>query len=252
VGGAILTAAGVSDAEMDLMTDKQRLEAKRDFVQTVLVPAGQEYVDELVRRFRIATLRHLERSFAHIPVALARQGVVRAIMSQFELADAAYHWLSKDGDKWLRAKGDNTDRERRTTGLSWTHASGQRVLMLGEHDPASEDLCYVYVFACHYQAVGASVHLEQLPCIAFGVVAAGLDPTGFCEHWKTARSALTRIRDAFTKNDAAPSTFFVANGIAKSMADEIWRDLENGVLTNAANLTKADQVSLLARWLIGL
>ena len=36
------------------------------------------------------------------------------------------------------------------------------------------------------------------------------------------------------------------------MADEIWNELENGTLTNAANLTNADQVASLAGWLIGI
>lgn len=36
------------------------------------------------------------------------------------------------------------------------------------------------------------------------------------------------------------------------MADEIWADLEQGTLSNAANLTDSAQLASLARWLCGL
>ncbi len=40
--------------------------------------------------------------------------------------------------------------------------------------------------------------------------------------------------------------------IVDSMAQEIWRHLEEGTLKNAANLTKADQVASLSNWLVSL
>ena len=46
--------------------------------------------------------------------------------------------------------------------------------------------------------------------------------------------------------------FFVATGIAPNMAKEIWSDLEDGLLSNAANLTNSRQVSLFTQWLITL
>ena len=60
------------------------------------------------------------------------------------------------------------------------------------------------------------------------------------------------MRGQFASRGFSPLTFFVANGIAKTMATEIWDDLQGGVLSSAANLTKPEQVSLLARRLISL
>jgi len=44
---------------------------------------------------------------------------------------------------------------------------------------------------------------------------------------------------------------FVGAAIGNSMADEIWQQLKKGTLSNAANLTNADQVASLCGWLCG-
>ena len=44
----------------------------------------------------------------------------------------------------------------------------------------------------------------------------------------------------------------VGAAIENSMAEEIWHQLEDGTLSNAANLTNADQVASLCGWLCSL
>lgn len=88
--------------------------------------------------------------------------------------------------------------------------------------------------------------------IAFGELKGGIDPAGADEHWKTAQTALTRIRTAFANRDLSPDLFFIGAIIADSMAQEIWNQLKEGTLKNAANLTNPDQVASLANWLVDL
>jgi len=88
--------------------------------------------------------------------------------------------------------------------------------------------------------------------IALGELKGGIDPAGADEHWKTASKALSRIRDSFSRVGRSPHTFFVGAAIANEMAKEIWGELEGGTLSNAANLTNADQVASLCRWLVNL
>ena len=88
--------------------------------------------------------------------------------------------------------------------------------------------------------------------MAVGELKGGIDPAGADEHWKTARTALERIREAFQQTGAAPATFFIGAAIERKMAEEIWRQLEAGVLDNAANLTNDTQVASLSRWLCTL
>ncbi|BBO24830.1 MAG: hypothetical protein AMXMBFR19_23620 [Chthonomonadaceae bacterium] len=88
--------------------------------------------------------------------------------------------------------------------------------------------------------------------IACGELKGGIDPAGADEHWKTARTALDRIRDQFKTEGYAPKLFFVGAAIESAMADEIFQRLKDGLLSHAANLTKPAQVTDLCEWLIGL
>ena len=49
-----------------------------------------------------------------------------------------------------------------------------------------------------------------------------------------------------------PYTFFIGAAIEKSMAKEIFHQLENRTLTNAANLTNEEQLISICKWLIQL
>ena len=49
-----------------------------------------------------------------------------------------------------------------------------------------------------------------------------------------------------------PYTFFIGAAIEKSMAKEIFHQLENRTLTNAANLTNEKQLISICKWLIQL
>ena len=57
--------------------------------------------------------------------------------------------------------------------------------------------------------------------IAFGELKGGIDPAGADEHWKTAQTALARIRSAFNAKNLSPNLFFVGAVIVDSMANDI-------------------------------
>lgn len=86
--------------------------------------------------------------------------------------------------------------------------------------------------------------------IACGELKGGIDPAGADEHWKTANSALGRIRKAFGKR--SPALFFVGAAIEASMAKEIFKQLKTGKLSHAANLNEEDQLNDLVGWLLSL
>jgi type II restriction enzyme len=91
-------------------------------------------------------------------------------------------------------------------------------------------------------------HENYLAC---GELKGGIDPAGADEHWKTAKSALERIRERF-RETRCPYLFFVGAVIVAGMADEIFNDLRAGKLAHAANLTIERQVDDLASWLVSL
>lgn len=85
--------------------------------------------------------------------------------------------------------------------------------------------------------------------IVLGELKGGIDPAGADEHWKTARTAITRILSSFKKHRLAPKTFFIGAAVEKKMAKEIWNLLKKGVLTNAGNLTNSNHVASICNWL---
>ena len=88
--------------------------------------------------------------------------------------------------------------------------------------------------------------------LALGELKGGIDPAGADEHWKTAGTALQRINKAFLKAEHSPKTFFIGAAVEKKMAEEIWSNLEDGSLSNAANLNDDDQIASISRWLCNL
>ena len=100
-------------------------------------------------------------------------------------------------------------------------------------------------------AAGEAISTPQC-YLACGELKGGIDPAGADEHWKTARSALHRIRDSLREYKHLPALFFVGAAIEARMADQIFADLASDELTYAANLTKPEQVADLARWLVAL
>lgn len=90
----------------------------------------------------------------------------------------------------------------------------------------------------------------QKAYLACGELKGGIGPAGADEHWKTARSAIERIRDKFEKQ--CPKLFFAANAIEDAMAKEIFKMLQNNQLSWAANLNCQPQIMELCDWLTSL
>lgn len=76
-----------------------------------------------------------------------------------------------------------------------------------------------------------------------GELKGGIDPAGADEHWKTARSALGRIRGVFDEQGfEIPNLVFIGRAIEPAMASEIYGLLESNWLAGAANVNYQDQV----------
>ena len=136
--------------------------------------------------------------------------------------------------------------------LSWEKNSEIRTLIYNRTIPLvgkNIDFC---LLRCTPDEVKSATYKIPERFIAFGELKGGIDPAGADEHWKTAQTALTRIRTAFASHNLSPDLFFVGAVIADSMAQEIWSQLVDGTLKNTANLTNPDQVASLSNWLVEL
>lgn len=147
---------------------------------------------------------------------------------------------------------DDSEIEFALRGLSWRKGKTTRTLVYNFVVPQVANNVDLSLLNLAPQELSAAQLEMPNVYIAFGELKGGIDPAGADEHWKTARSALERIRRAFAKLGITPQTFFVGAAVEKKMADEIWHQLEEGELSNAANLNDENQVASLARWLTSL
>ena len=116
------------------------------------------------------------------------------------------------------------------------------------------DLC---LFNCNPEELSSKLGVKAVInshslYIALGELKGGIDPAGADEHWKTAQTALSRIREAFEKAGHKPYIFFIGSAIESKMASEIWDQLQNDILANAANLNDDNQLASLSHWLCNL
>ncbi|QSJ20665.1 type II restriction endonuclease [Nostoc sp. UHCC 0702] len=254
----LLTAAGLSDKSLAHLMPEDKIEAINGLIKNFLEPAGANFVEELVFRFLLTRGDTLGGSMRNVGGALAQRKLTRAILSTLTIAGNKYHWQHSKTKKWIAMTNNDSEIELSLRGISWESEIGNRTLIYNLTVPlvrSNVDLCLFNLapselVANKSSAIEPSVVAPYV--IALGELKGGIDPAGADEHWKTAQAALNRIREAFAKVGHSPFTFFVGSAIAKRMAGEIWNQLENGTLSNAANLNQENQVASISRWLCKL
>ena len=96
----------------------------------------------------------------------------------------------------------------------------------------------------------AKAHPEK--ALMLGELKGGIDPAGADEHWKTANTALERIRTKYAAKGLQIQTSFVGAAIERAMAGEIFTQLTNGIMTNCANLTDTNQLVEYCNWVLDI
>lgn len=252
IESGLLTAAGLSDKALTHLLPEDKQEAIQGLIKNFLEPAGAKFVEELVFRFLLTRGDTLGGSMRNIGGALAQRKLTRAIISTLNIAGIGYQWQHAKSRKWLDMTDDDSDIELSLRGLSWQNGTGNRTLIYNLTVPLVKNNVDLCLFNLLPTEVEASEYKTPETYIALGELKGGIDPAGADEHWKTARTALDRIREAFSKAGVMPHTFFVGAAIEKKMSTEIWEQLESGILSNAANLTNENQVVSISQWLCSL
>ena len=254
----LLTAAGLSDKSLTHLLPEDKVEAINGLIKNFLEPAGTNFVEELVFRFLLTRGDTLGGSMRNIGGVLAQRKLTRAILSTLTIAGVKYYWQHAKTKKWIPRTNDDSEIELSLRGISWQSINGSRTLLYNLTVPlvrSNVDMC-LFSLAPAELAVNQASKIEPSEVapyvIALGELKGGIDPAGADEHWKTAQAALNRIREAFARVGHLPLTFFVGSAIAKRMAGEIWNQLENRTLSNAANLNEEKQVASICRWLCNL
>lgn len=231
---------------------EDKIEAIQGLLKNFLEPAGTNFVEELVFRFLLTRGDTLGGSMRNVGGILAQRKLTRTIISTLKIAGKSYQWLHSINKSWAQMPDDDSDIELYLRGLSWQKGQETRTLVYNLTIPFIKNNVDLCLLNCQPEALSLEVYKLPPLYIALGELKGGIDPAGSDEHWKTARTALHRIQESFSQVNLQPHTFFIGAAIAKRMAKEIWNQLEEGMLENAANLTHENQVASLARWLCNL
>lgn len=252
IQSALLTAAGFSDKAVGHMDETSKFQAIQEFIDAFLVPAGTEFVEELVFRFLLTRGDSLGGSMRNMAGKLAERKLTQSILSILSLTNTPFSWFDKVSNTWIPGKSSVVGIELTLKAISWERNGAIRTLIYNRTVPlVSKNIDMCLLNSAPEDIKPAAFRIPE-KFIAFGELKGGIDPAGADEHWKTAQTALNRIRTAFATKNLSPYLFFVGAVIVDSMSVEIWEQLKDGRLNNAANLTSGNQIASLCNWLVGL
>ncbi len=249
---ALLTAAGVSDKATNHLQASDKREAVNGLIRNFLEPAGANFVEELVFRYLLTRGDTLGGSMRNIGGFMAQKKLTRSVIAHLKLSGKTCQWLHSETNVWAEIPEDDTDIELYLRGLSWISPQGPRTLVYNLTVPLFRNNVDLCLFNCCAESLTRETHKNPGAYVALGELKGGIDPAGADEHWKTARTALNRISEAFAKQKLKPHTFFIGAAIEAKMASEIWALLRRGILENAANLTDEDQIASITQWVCAL
>ena len=247
----LLTASGLSDKALNYFDDSDKLEAIDKLIENFLEPAGEYFVDELVYRYLIIRGDSLGGEMRNYVGMIAQIKIIRKILSILDASDIAYQILRKKNkaqNKWDNQNYENDyNTAEEITAIAWNG----RLLLFNAKIPLvnnNVDICLFNGIPSDYSDIVN--HPDKT--IMLGELKGGIDPAGADEHWKTGNAALGRIRTAYKAANIPVLTSFIAAAIEVKMAKEIWEQLTGGILSNAANITEDQQLTMYCDWLINL
>jgi hypothetical protein len=252
IEAGLLTAAGLSDKALVHLKEEDKIAAIKGLIENFLEPAGTRFVEELVFRFLLIHGDALGGSMRNVGGALAQRKITRTILSTLIIGGIKYRWKHTKTYKWADMTDDDSEIELSLRGISWQRNGQNRTLIYNLTVPLVKNNVDLCLFNLSLEELEASNYTLPESYIALGELKGGVDPAGADEHWKTAGTALGRIREAFSRAGYSPHTFFVGAAVEKRMADEIWNQLKDGTLSNAANLNEEKQIASISRWLCTL
>ncbi|MBR1821652.1 MAG: restriction endonuclease [Clostridia bacterium] len=249
----LITAAGLSDKSLAHLTEADQTMAIQELIDKFLKPAGSNYIDETTFRYLLIKGDAVGGTMRNNIGNMGQSRLVRAIFSSMNVMGLACDLLSTDSKRWRRVDTTAAGIEANVRALHWANGSGERLLVFNAKIPTVGKNVDISLFSGGIQDYdrGRIVRRDDR-AIMFGELKAGIDPAGADEHWKTGNTALNRIRSSFAAAGYPEvKTSFIAAAIERSMAEEIYAQLEDGTLSNAANLTNASQLTAYCNWLIG-
>lgn len=250
----LLTAAGLSEKSLQHLDNADYTLVIKELINKFLKPAGVAYIDETIYRFLLTKGDAVGGTMRNRIGAMGQEKLVRCILSCMNVRGIIYEWVDGNNStfKWLSKPSDDMGVEKTLKALHWMNSHGSRVLgfnMTNAIVKKNIDICLYNADKTKYEK-GRIAKNHPESAIMLGELKGGIDPAGADEHWKTANTALNRIRTSYADKGLQIQTSFVGAAIERAMAGEIYLQLKDGIITNGANLTNTNQLVEYCNWLL--
>lgn len=250
----LISASGLSDKSLNYLDEDDRTAAIKELIEKFLKPAGVNFIDEVIYRYLLIKGDSVGGTMRNRIGAIGEEKLIRCILSNLSVRGIRYDWC--DGSpsyRWQKQLQNDAGLERSIKALHWKNSKGDRVLAFDLTIPLvgkNIDICLFESDIAEYDKGRIKKYPEK--GIMFGELKSGIDPAGADEHWKTANTALQRIRKSFEDKKYSIQTSFVGAAIEKSMAREIYDQLVDGRLSNASNLHDVNQLNEYCNWVVSI
>lgn len=230
----LIAAAGLSDKAIKYLTEEEIEDAVKRVFLSVAENSGEAFREEILYRYLLTAGDSLGGQMRNYVGAEAGYKLTRFILDALP------------NDESLRKITESATGKIQK--IEWEN----RLLWFDSKPKLIDNNVDAILFDISSTNNIKEVVSDPKRFLACGELKGGIDPAGADEHWKTTLSGLNRIREKLQAYEHTPAIFFVGAAIATKMAVQMFSDLESGELTFAANLTKPEQVSDLANWLVSL
>ena len=252
---SICDAAGISSKARHHLETSDIKTILEEFVETYLLSG--DFLDELVNRYLLAQGDALGGRMRNIVGNMAAENFTANMVAALQIRNIEFSFLSKTSASWIGSDAFTVEHLHDIRALSWTQSAKPRLLVYNLTVPIVKKNIDVVLLSSNFDRDLSDKGFKDVlgnssTYIALGELKGGIDPAGADEHWKTANTALERIRDSFKKEGQEVSTFFAGAAIEKAMAEEILTQVSLGHITKTANLSKKQQLEALCQWLISL
>jgi hypothetical protein len=256
IRSGLIAASGISDKAASHLGEEGCFEAIKEFIKKFLVPAGNKFQEELVFRFLLTKGDALGGKMRNIVGALAQRKLCLSIISSLRLSDIEFDVLLAASNQWISSKDIDDDTEmEKAKGITWKTSKNKtrtlyfniNVTVVGKNS----NIDIILLKTAPTNDIKAITSKGE-NYLALGELKGGIDPAGADEHWKTAKTAIDRVKRSFKKKGHDPKLFFIGAAIENKMAREIYENLKSKYINNAANLTKPEHITALSEWLVGL
>lgn len=248
-------AAGVSVKANNYLSKDDLNKILAEFIKEYLEPAGKEYIDEIIYRYLITLGDSLGGRMRNLVGSMANEKLSRCIVSQLQVLKWDFCYFNKTSKVWINGEDYTIDQVTDIRAIQWTLNTGEkRQLIYNLTVPIVKKNIDLVVLNCHSSDLNGENFKKVIENAAnyeiIGELKGGIDPAGADEHWKTANTALIRVRESFKKSNINLPIVFIAAAIESSMSKEIFDQYSKGEITNCANLTIDNQLVSLCHWLV--